>query len=142
MPEQDLQSMQQEAIRRVREMQSRAQQAQQRSSPQPSQTRNTRVPIQEPHTGSSQADSGHGSRSHPQTMQGHAQNTPPQAHQAEAEEQSPMAAQEHKKGNPITNIFDTLMSDGERSLILVLLLLLAEEKTDTGLLFALMYLII
>ena len=139
MPEQDLQSMQQEAIRRVREMQNRAQQAQQRSSPQPSQTRNTRVPIQEPHTGSSQADSGHGSRSHPQTMQGHAQNTPPQA---ETEEQSPMAAQEHKKGNPITNIFDTLMSDGERSLILVLLLLLAEEKTDTGLLFALMYLII
>ncbi|MFR1804909.1 MAG: hypothetical protein ACLSWS_23195, partial [Faecalispora jeddahensis] len=42
----------------------------------------------------------------------------------------------------LSNLFDGLLQDGERTLILVLLLILVSEKADTGLIFALMYLII
>lgn len=41
-----------------------------------------------------------------------------------------------------TNIFESLMKDSERTLILVLILLLVDEGADMGLILALMYLII
>lgn len=44
--------------------------------------------------------------------------------------------------NPLNNIFDSLMSDSERTLILILILLLSTEEADMGLILALMYLII
>lgn len=40
------------------------------------------------------------------------------------------------------NILDALMKDNERSLLLVLILLLMDEKCDTSLILALMYLVI
>ena len=42
----------------------------------------------------------------------------------------------------MANIFEALMSDSERILILLLILLLVNEEADTGLVLALMYLII
>lgn len=41
-----------------------------------------------------------------------------------------------------TNFFESVFHDKERSLILLLLLLLSTEKTDTGLILALVYLLI
>ena len=42
----------------------------------------------------------------------------------------------------LAGLFDGLLQDGERTLILVLILLLVSEKADTSLIFALMYLVI
>lgn len=47
-----------------------------------------------------------------------------------------------EKNNPITDIFDSLLSDSERTIILILILILSSEEADTGLILALMYLII
>ena len=84
----DMQRMQQDAIRRVREMQNRAQQSLSRSQ----QGAPPALPLPQPST--------------------------------------------------LSNLFDGLLQDGERTLILILLLILVSEKADTGLIFALMYLII
>lgn len=42
---------------------------------------------------------------------------------------------------PLSNIFDIFFKDTEKSLLLVLVLLLVEENSDIGLILALMYLI-
>ena len=47
-----------------------------------------------------------------------------------------------KNSGPKVNGLDFLLKDSERSLILVLLLLLCEEKCDMGLILALMYLLL
>lgn len=44
--------------------------------------------------------------------------------------------------NPIHNIFSLLFQDSERSLLLVLLLLLISEKADTELIFLLLFLLL
>jgi len=116
----DMQQLQQDAIRRAREMQSRAQIPVQRVPPPP-------VPRPAP--------------SPPPVPVQHAQQIqPPRERQA-----APVPNQlgrESPKGqlNPLTDIFESLLSDSERTLIMVLILLLVEEKADTGLIFALMYL--
>lgn len=104
----EMSRMQQDAIRRVQEMQSRAQQNLRGSSSREMQRESPRAPEPEKHA------------------------LPP-AHE--------MTGGHHQE-NPITDIFDSLMQDKDRTLILVLILLLVEEKSDTGLIFALMYLIL
>lgn len=47
-----------------------------------------------------------------------------------------------KQDNMTGGVFDLLMKDKEKTLILCLVLLLMDEKTDNGLLLALMYLLI
>lgn len=49
---------------------------------------------------------------------------------------------EYKKRDPISDIFDIVMKDKEKTLILVLILILSSEGADTSLIFALMYLLI
>lgn len=97
----DMSRMQQDAIRRVQEMQSRAQQ-------------NIRSGTREP----------------------------PREPPREPEPPRNELVTEHHAENPLSDIFGSLMQDKERTLILVLLLLLVDEKADTSLIFALMYLII
>lgn len=121
----DMQRLQQDAIRRAREMQARAQIAApsgNRAAPRPPAPPVAAAPV-----------------------------APPAAHQsrsAHAPEQRTPAPQrhEHEPGlgpfAPVKDIFDILMSDSERTLILVLILLLTDEKADMGLIFALMYLVI
>lgn len=46
------------------------------------------------------------------------------------------------KKDPLSDIFDIIMKDKERTLILVLILILTSEGADTSLVLALMYLII
>lgn len=103
----EMSRMQQDAIRRVQEMQSRAQQSV-RSSSREQQHEPLRVPE-------------------------------PAKHEASAMRE---ISNEHHPENPINNIFESLMQDKERTLILVLILLLIEEKSDSSLIFALMYLVL
>ncbi len=107
----DMQRMQQDAIRRVREMQNRAQQSltrsQQDAPPEP----------QKP-------------------------GPEPQHHHGPSPAHVEPPALPLPQPSTLSNLFDGLLQDGERTLILVLLLILVSEKADTGLIFALMYLII
>lgn len=110
----DMQSLQQEAIRRAREMQARAQIPPSYVPPQPSV---------------------------PETPHPHTEQMPIHA-------QKPGSRPEHDfplplpLAQPIEGALDFLTKDSERSLILILLLILLEEKADTSMIFALMYLLI
>ena len=120
----DMQRLQQDAIRRAREMQSRAQAA----VSQP----NRNMP--NPTVSNTQA---HHSAPPPQRAA-----VPPPVSPAE----KPGAQYSNNSGGgqmaPFRNLFDTLFDDSERTLILVLMLLLVEEQADTGLIFALLYLVL
>ncbi len=102
----DMSRMQQDAIRRVQEMQSRAQQS---------------------------------LRSSPREVQ---HEPPPHATENHALPAAREMSAEHHSENPITDLFGSLMKDKERTLILVLLLILIEEKSDTSLIFTMMYLLL
>ncbi len=124
----NMQTLQQEAIRRAREMQARA-----------------RIP-------SSYAP-GHG----PERAQRPAMERPPVREAApepppprpdppprmgrSAPVRVPPAAPPEEKAPP-DGTFDLLFKDSERSLIMMLLLILLEEKADNTLIFALMYLLL
>ncbi len=95
----DMDKMQQEAMRRMQEMQNRGKQ-------QPVDPANK--PVQE--------------------------KKPEQSHAAEKQKKQDI--------KPQKSFMDTLLHDKERSLILLLLLLLSTEKCDTGLVLALIYLLI
>lgn len=126
----EMQRLQQDAIRRAREMQARAQRpiSSQNSSAQRSVPVQSRPPAP-PSPGFAPAR---------HTPEGH--NVPHSP--APKPESSP--APEPGKGllNPVGDIFEALLADSERTLILVLILLLSEEKADTGVIFALMYLVL
>lgn len=111
----DMQRLQQDAIRRAREMQSRAQ-----ISPAPVTRPVPKAPIPV------------------QAAQPQNQSAPkPTAPVHEQHDHEP------SKGlSPVNDIFEMLLSDSERTLILALILLLVEEKADMSLIFALMYLAI
>lgn len=47
-----------------------------------------------------------------------------------------------KKNDPVSDIFNIIMKDKEKTLILVLILILTSEGADTSLVLALMYLLI
>lgn len=117
--DQEMQRMQQDAIRRVREMQSRAQ-----------QTLNHPPETPVPHRETSARN------------QAHPPEVAPAAPSAAPEMPTLPAELAPKQENPITDLFNGLLADSERTLILVLILLLISEKADTYLIFALMYLVI
>ena len=154
----EMNRMQQDAIRRVREMQSRARNLQQAPSSQTDQ-----------HGGNGPARTGAGSGSQPDRSphphvtsygiggrpqagsQQHSQpESPPQNESAPEAAQEPPRAEEPTTGEKVasalaggslTDIFDALFKEGDRAIILILLLLLMEDG-DTSLVFALMYLIL
>lgn len=164
MPENDndMQRMQQDAIRRVREMQSRARNLQQAPGGSAEQ-----------HGGNSPAHTGAGSGSqqdrspHPNVTSygiggrpqgGRPQTNGQQRSQPESSPQDRSAPEETHAplqeepttgekvasalaGGNLTDIFDALFKEGDRAIILILLLLLIEDG-DTSLVFALMYLIL
>ncbi len=72
-------------------------------------------------------------------------NNQPEANNEDYQEPQPVKrenrireAPPHKQGN----FLDMLLNDKERSLIVLLLVLLSAEKTDTGLMLALIYLLL
>lgn len=121
----DMQRLQQEAIQRAREMQARAQSAVGQQPRRPAEQRAPApgsVPVR------------HGPERHI-----------PEQHEpksTEAEPPRPEAELKNSLPGPVRDIFDTLMEDKERNLILIMLLILMEEKADTGVILALMYLIL
>ncbi len=113
--------LQQDAIRRAREMQAKARYPQQQRNPagRPPPA----APVPSPH------------------------EEPPKKAPAQNDGQSGAdadAGQAAKNADPERpgELFDYLMKDGERTLILFLLILLIEEKADASLIFALLYLLV
>ena len=79
----------------------------------------------------------------------------PQPHSEPAHRSPPQSGADSLGGNigqsqnfqnaqmsPVKDVFECLLSDSERTLLLVLILLLIQENANTGLIFALMYLIL
>ena len=124
----DMQRLQQDAIRRAREMQSRAQNvvAQQQiptaATPVQNQSVRSIPPVQIPQP---------------------TKHLPPrEQHEPVHEQHEPGSEPLKNMLSPVQDIFDSLMKDSEKTLILVLIVLLVEEKSDPGVIFALMYLIL
>lgn len=113
----DMPRMQQEALRRVQEMQAKAHASGGDHPPEsPGQHRE-------------------------QTSRG-SPDPPPPTPQKPPSPQAAGAPPAPIGANGISDIFQSLMKDKDRTLILILILLLANEETDTGLVLALMYLLI
>lgn len=115
----EMQRMQQDAIRRVREMQSRAQQTLNRAQNPAPTPPEPPPPAKEPAKERVAAPASNGGLS------------------GLAGLLSPGGAT-----SSLSNLFDGLLQDSERTMILILLLILISEEADTGLIFALMYLVI
>lgn len=117
MMNQDMQRMQQEAIRRVQEMQSRAKANLQTNTLQDKNNR-----------------------------ENNQSNPNPQEKVEKNESKNDIDRNDNKtkhiKKEPIANIFDSLMQDSERTLIIILILILVSENADISIILALMYLII
>lgn len=128
----DLQKMQQEAIRRVQEMQSRA-----KINVDPKHSPAQHHPVQ--HT-QHQAAASPAIKPNP---------LPPEKKHEISPMIPPNSHTMHPKPQPSTripkeldNLFDLVMKDSERNLLLVLILILLSEEADTSLILSLMYLII
>ena len=125
-----MQSLQQDAIRRAREMQARA-----------------RFPSNYMPVSAVRHDEPH---PHTEEMPVHTRAPePPRQSGADspARPEPPEPAPPPEEEDPMPEKFaggmlDFLLKDSEKTLILVLMLILLEEKTDSSLIFALMYLVI
>ena len=125
----DMQRLQQDAVRRAREMQARAQRTvPQQNVPAPVQNTKPEPPVVPPPV-----------RHMPPPPEKH---VPPLNIPAAEPRRIPVPAPMNGPLKPIGDIFESLMADSERTLILVLIILLVEEKADTGVIFALMYLVL
>lgn len=134
----DMQRMQQEAVRRAMEMQSRARpgpeirvpesRQRQQSDPRRRNAGANTPPVRTPQPKAAVSPPASGQR---QAARGPAPPAEiPEAPQPQAQEGLSSAGE----------IFDLLFQDSERNLILGLILLLSSEKADPALIFALMYL--
>lgn len=125
-----MQSLQQDAIRRAREMQARAHFPSGHSPSHPPENRQAAphnpIPVQAPSPPPAEPVR---NEPHPHTEQMPV-HPRPAAHNPPPEDP------------PAGGALDFLLEDGERSLIMILLLILMEEKADNTLVFALLYLIL
>ncbi|WP_411675782.1 hypothetical protein [Caproicibacter sp.] len=112
------QSLQEDAVRRAREMQARAHFSP-FEAPGPAGNRPSEPPQPRPHE--ERPSAGEQARPAPPPSQ-------------------PPPGPEEPADNLASGLLDSLLKDNERTLIWVLLLILLEEKADTALIFALMYL--
>jgi hypothetical protein len=119
----DMQRLQQDAIRRAREMQARAQSY-----------------VAPPPPAAAPANPSHSQNREPAKPE-QARHIPP-AEPRHTPRHEPPPPEPNPPLNPLGNIFEGLMKDSERTLILVLILLLVEEKSNPEVIFALMYLIL
>ena len=167
MPDPEMQRMQQEAIRRVQEMQSRARAAVQSDSNGEPAARESNFRNGGPHSPGSRpageetifppfvrplGRSSPGNRPSPargtetaktpprtEGTPGPEPSAPPFSQQREQQEP---AGSPQKESGGLPDLFSSLFQDSDPTLILILLLLLMEEKNDTSLVFALMYLLL
>ncbi|HAH79496.1 MAG TPA: hypothetical protein DCL64_08290 [Ruminococcaceae bacterium] len=127
----NMQTLQEEAIRRAREMQARAQIPSSYIPPRPRQggaphPRAEQMPLHPPGRQPRPAPA----RADPPAPR-RPSETPPRPPEPQQEDADPPAG-----------ALDILFKDSERTLILMLLLILMEEKADHSLIFALLYLLI
>ena len=115
MNENDMKRMQQEAMRRAKEMQNRA---------KPDSTKPT--------------DNSENSRNEQQKPPEQKNNEP--HNNANPNKSNPEHS--HRSENIVDGVFDVLMKDRDRTLILCLILILMDEKADNSLILALLYLLI
>ena len=119
--------MEQEAIRRANEMQSRV--------PKNTGNRNFFQGNQTPpfalNARQSEAQNQHSERQSEKSADAAAKN-----------EQQPLQGTIHTSDKENKNLIDLLMKDKDRSIIMMLILILSSEGADAGLILALMYLII
>ena len=144
MTENELRKMQDEALRRTREMQKRAEEARRSAQPQPAINVNSAEP-------SSERRNGGEAQPAVRRQAGQAQDAL-QHQPADASARAPRARQiheaadtrpaPHEKQGSGNGALEFLFRDKEKTLILGLLLLLMDEKTDNSLLLALMYLLL
>lgn len=125
----DLHTLQEEAIRRAREMQARAQIP-------------PRAPVYSPSPSHGRQPAQEEANDPPPPPAGPARDDPPRPRETQREEPPPDPAPFPVPPGSAANLFDMLTKDGDRSLILVLMLILMEDKADPSLLFALMYLLL
>jgi hypothetical protein len=138
----DMQRLQQDAIRRAREMQARAQ-----NLVAPQQVPAGARPVQNQDSASAAPpplQTEQTSRTPPreQSPPAHEQHAPVQERTIPVrEQQNPITEPIKTLLSPVGDIFESLMKDSDRTLILLLILILVEEKSDPGVIFALMYVI-
>lgn len=115
MNENDMKRMQQEAMRRAKEMQSRAKDDS-RKTQENSANSQQEVPTPTEHKNHEM----HNNSNMPKINPEHS----------------------HHSENVVDSVFDVLMKDRDRTLILCLILILMDEKADNSLILALLYLLI
>ncbi|MDP4120656.1 MAG: hypothetical protein Q8876_06350 [Bacillota bacterium] len=126
----EMERMQQDAIRRAREMQARAKYAAQYSSGKNTSRDAPRDVNREPGRDVFR-DVGYGFQNN--------SNKKNDSRQKESLHNTPAEKAKHHKS---PDILDALFQDKERALLLILILVLSNESADPGLLLALMYLVI
>lgn len=134
----DMKRMQQEAINRVQEMQNRATQQLRNTPPLSTSPRGNRPNSGPPFPGNNQGSNHkepHNSHHGPNEPGGslHGQGEPKQP-----QYQAPLAGPQ----NLVGNLIDGVMKDSERTLIMIILLLLFTEKADSSVIFSLLYLLL
>ncbi len=131
----DMKRMQEEAIHRVQEMQNRANQ-QLRSAPPFAVPPRTNRPNSGPPSSGTHGKHAEESSRHTSNEQGgplHGQNGGVPANEPPV----PAGPQ-----NIVENLLDGVMKDSERTLIMILLLVLFNEQADTSVIFSLLYLLL
>lgn len=128
----EMSQLRQDAIRRAREMQSRAQIPVSYQPPEPVQEPVQEPPPPEPAPVPRQEAPQPDNIPHPRTEQ---MPVHPRQNSGQNRKPEPSASQ------PLGGALDFLTKDPERAIILVLMLILMEEKADNSLLFAMMYLL-
>lgn len=126
----EMRRMQQEAINRVHEMQARAQQ---KLHPSPQ-------PVSSPRTGNFENTNSNDYKENTKSIEEIEPPMPPSAEAAFS--QGKNGAVMTASQNTLQDLFDGLMEDRERTMILVLILLLFTENADTSVIFSLLYTIL
>lgn len=135
----DMKRMQQEAIHRVQEMQSQANQKLHGKPPFSSPARGNRPNAE------SRVSANHTANHVKKTSDAH--NRAEQMDNSAYNQEQEIIQTEHesapaKQKNIVENVIDGVMKDSERTLIMILLLLLFNEKADNSAIFSLLYLLL
>lgn len=131
----NFQKLQQEAIRRAQEMQRQASRVQNAHFSAPNS-----IPVASPHNNNA-------GQSYPQQRAeepvGNVQQQKgPGANVSEHSSASPSSPNLEMPSEPQESAFSAILKDGERNLLLSILLLLMEEKSDPSLLLAFLYMLL
>lgn len=138
----DMKRMQQEAIHRVQEMQSRANQQLHGKPPFSAAARGNRPNNIEPSVPANFTGN-HTKRQPNSNSHNRAEESVGSEHsQRQTDIQTQQRPSPARQENIVENVIDGVMKDSERTLIMILLLLLFNEKADTSSIFSLLYLLL